>query len=526
MPSVDALQNPTAAGPATAARLAIDLGASNVKMAWLEDDGDRIIDSSERDATFPAVVAVRGDELLTGQDALDMSAMDPDAVLLHVREWLGLVDRFRLGGRDVKILDAVAALYRAAASATSATAPYERAVIVHPARWPARRVAMLAEAARVAGLGDVQVIPDAVAIAAVGPREGEVLVVDVGSTLTVSVVDAEAEPPAILWCQSSVGAGGEAIAQAIRAVTDVSANRGRELARGASPDVREPQIDWPAVRSEAHDGLRAANRILNEVLQHSKRDAGAISRIYIAGGASVAPFVRQAVTNRFKSEKVDKISELSSPATSAAYGALRLTRPPSPPNLWTPHLAASEDGMVETVDDGPDRATSPSEVRPEVDNSWAVATAPSPEPPATGERRSPGPTPLPVEALDVRNVWTDSSPLDDRASGAGVGPAGADSTPTGPAWGTAPSAEPASTTVGNTWSADATSGASSAGPQRPARRPARRHRRVLVIAAFVLAIALVAILVFFVKDRGGGGGTPEPAVPDSPTTAAATTVGS
>ena len=60
------------------------------------------------------------------------------------------------------------------------------------------------------------------------------------------------------------------------------------------------------------------------MLLRANRDASAIARVYITGGASVAPFVQEAVRNRMGSDRADRVLELSGPSASAAYGALRL----------------------------------------------------------------------------------------------------------------------------------------------------------------------------------------------------------
>jgi hypothetical protein len=334
-------------GPARPPLLAIDLGAANVKMAWIKDG--RIVDSSQRDVSMPAVAACHGGDLSVGKDALALSELQPAAVLLNVREWLGLVPSVRLGGQEVQISEAVTALYRAAAQVTLHTTDNLAAVIVHPAPWPRRRVEALTAAARAASLDVVRTVPDAVGVAAAGPRDGDVLVIDVGSSLTVSVVDAKADPPLVLWSRSSVGAGGEAIAQAIRQVTRVPASRARDLARGAEQTANEPPVDWAAVRRHLEDGVAAASRLVNEVLVRSNRDASTISRVYVTGGASVAPFVRDAVHRRFGS---DKVSELSGPSASAAYGALRLTRPDLRPER-VPGPYAGQSGEEKNVWDAP-----------------------------------------------------------------------------------------------------------------------------------------------------------------------------
>ena len=120
----------TVGTPGRAPVLAVDLGASNVKMAWLE--GGQIVDSSARNAEFPTVVAWHHGDLQVGKDALELSARQPAAVLLHVREWLGLVPSVRLAGVDVKIDQAITALYRNAARATVRTTDRPASVIVHP----------------------------------------------------------------------------------------------------------------------------------------------------------------------------------------------------------------------------------------------------------------------------------------------------------------------------------------------------------------------------------------------------------
>jgi hypothetical protein len=395
MPVVDDAPNRAATQTAC---LAVDVGVSTVKMAWL--DNDRIVDSSQRHNDFPAVVAFKGGDLLVGKDALSLSAAQPAAVLLHVREWLGLVSSVRLAGSEISIVDAMKALYQAAARAALRTTDNVASVIVHPARWPQRRVAMMAGAAEAAGLDVVAAAPDAVAVAAAGPTGGDVLVVDVGSFLTVSVVDAREASPRILWSQSSLGAGGEAIAQAIRAVTHVPVIRARALARGAD----NTSVDWTAVRQRIDPAAAAARRLIDEVLLRSDRDAGEISRVYLAGGSSVAPFVRDALRRRFSADRVDKVFELSGPSASAAYGALRLSRRDRA-EIW-------QNEWLSTGREPPGRRVDQSvETSPECEDvtldagSDSPATVADPAKGATDWPPPPGRVPEPPLIERVVNTW-------------------------------------------------------------------------------------------------------------------------
>jgi hypothetical protein len=458
--------------------LAVDVGVSTVKMAWL--DNDRIVDSSQRHNDFPAVVAFKGGDLLVGKDALSLSAAQPAAVLLHVREWLGLVSSVRLAGNEISIVDAMKALYQAAARSALRTTDNVASVIVHPARWPERRVAMMARAAGAAGLDVVEVVPDAVAVAAAGPTGGDVLVVDVGSFLTVSVVDACEESPRILWSQSSLGAGGEAIAHAIRAVTDVPVIRARALARGAD----NTSVDWTAVGQRADRGVAAAIRMIDEVLLRSRRDSGEIARVYLAGGASVAPFVRDALRRRFSADRVDKVFELSGPSASAAYGALRLSRPDRAAiwhNEWPPTAGEPPGRRVEQ----------PVETPPETEVvTLNTGTGSSPvADPTNGATDWPPPGPV-----DGGNA----GPAPPGTPGTGNVPTAAAATPAStPTWPGGIPDPPRGERVFNTWWGKP----STPSPDAPSAPPPegtplrRRRRRMRPVVAILLLIAVVVIVL-------------------------------
>ena len=177
-----------------------------------------------------------------------MSAAQPAAVLLDVREWLGFVPSLRLAGSEIRIdRRRHGALpggrpWRPFARPTtrrrlSCTLRHGRSGVSRC--WPTRQER---------GARRRRVVPDAVAVAAAGPTDGDVLVIDVGSFLTVSVVDAASDPPRILWSRISLGAGGEAIAHAIRAVTHVPGHSC--TGPRAVPSRQEHSLDWTAIRRQ------------------------------------------------------------------------------------------------------------------------------------------------------------------------------------------------------------------------------------------------------------------------------------
>jgi hypothetical protein len=327
------------------ALLAVDLGASNVKMAWFHEG--RLTDSSEQHSEFPAAVTCRGGDLVVGKDALEFAGRDPASTLLHVREWLGLVPSVRLAGTEFTIKQAVTALYRAAALTAIGTTEGPATVLVHPAPWPRRRIELLSSCARAAGLEVIDSLPDAIAVARNETLKGDVLVIDVGSALTASVVDLRSSPPQILWSRSNVGAGGEAIAQAIQVVSEVPADRAREFARGAEPVQGEQPLSWGAVEAQAQPSVEEAGDLIGSVLRRANRAAKSISRIYVTGGSSGAPFVRTAVEAQFD---VNRIIWLKGASASAARGAL--PRPTSSvDNLWG--LTRPPEAVVEEAHDHP-----------------------------------------------------------------------------------------------------------------------------------------------------------------------------
>jgi hypothetical protein len=349
---------------------------------------------------------------------------------------------------------------------------------------------MMADAAGAAGLDVVEAVPDAVAVAAAGPTGGDVLVVDVGSFLTVSVVDAREESPRILWSQSSLGAGGEAIAQAIRAVTHVPVIRARALARGAD----NTSVDWAAVRQQADPGVAAASRLIDEVLLRSDRDAGEITRVYLAGGASVAPFVRDALRRRFSADRVDNVFELSGPSASAAYGALRLSRPDRA-EIW-------RNDWLSTGSEPPGRRVDQSvETSPEPEAVRLNAGSDSPAPVADPTKGVPTDSPAPSGRVDVGNAST-ASP---GAPGTGDVSTAASATPVStPTWPREEPEPPRGERFLNTWGAEpsAPSPEAPSAPPPEGTPPWRRRRRMLAVVAIVLLIAVVGIVVALVLSSG------------------------
>ena len=326
-----------------AQRLSIDLGTSHT-VAVVRRDGQPVralvFDGSP---LLPSgVYADPAGTLHTGRDAQRLAQLEPGRFEPQPKRRVD-EGRVLLGDRELEVADLLAAvLRRVAAEAALAGVPAAGgAVLTCPADWGNPRRAVLLEAARRAGLGDVTLVPEPVAAAAyctavVGqelPVGRSLAVFDFGAgTLDVTVVRRdphgyvvlatgglddlggldvdealaghlghliELRDPA-LWRRLSRPADAEQARQRHAFLTEVRAAK-EMLSRASSAPVSVP--GRPDALHLTRDELeRVAGPLLSRAVDETRRvveRAGPIAQILLVGGSSRIPLVAARLHARF-----------------------------------------------------------------------------------------------------------------------------------------------------------------------------------------------------------------------------------
>ena len=148
--------------------LSVDYGTTYSVAVVSSAAGAEILELN-RSRYFPSLVLLGEDgELVVGRQAVNQAGLYPDRVCATPKREVGKRG-IVLGGRLVAVSEAVAAVLRRlgqeAALRFDGAAP-ERVVLTHPAIWGQERLDVLREAARAAGLGEPDLVPEPVAAAA------------------------------------------------------------------------------------------------------------------------------------------------------------------------------------------------------------------------------------------------------------------------------------------------------------------------------------------------------------------------
>nr|BFE65764.1 hypothetical protein GCM10020063_102900 [Dactylosporangium thailandense] len=156
--------------------LGIDFGTSNTValMRWPDGrvrpllfDANPLLPSAVFAPTKPGPASAEpGSDLVVGGDALHHARFDPAGLEPNPKQHID-EQAILLGEREVAVVDLVAAVLRFVFAEAKRVAGSEdfAVAIAHPAGWGTRRRAVLAEAAKRAGLGTALLVPEPVAAA-------------------------------------------------------------------------------------------------------------------------------------------------------------------------------------------------------------------------------------------------------------------------------------------------------------------------------------------------------------------------
>ncbi len=146
--------------------IAIDFGTTATVAAVDDEDGVRVLEIDGARA-IPSTVAWVGDGLVVGAEAERRRRFDPAVAAVHPKRSLGRRARLPIGPQGIPTTEAVAALLRAVLdeAVTGQAGPPDRAVLTHPVRWRDDQLTALVDAATLARLPEVHLVPEPVAAA-------------------------------------------------------------------------------------------------------------------------------------------------------------------------------------------------------------------------------------------------------------------------------------------------------------------------------------------------------------------------
>ncbi|GAA3243602.1 Hsp70 family protein [Dactylosporangium siamense] len=199
-------------------RLGIDFGTSNTVAVIHEGDGRTRPVLFDGFPLLPSCVCAAAEKLLVGREAMHAARVRPELFEPHPKRRIddGTV---LLGAAEVPVSELIAAVLTQVRAETVRTmgGDPETVVLTYPAAWGPRRRAVLLDAARLAGLGTPQLVPEPVAaagffVAATGaavPVGSRVVVYDFGAgTFDASVVTRTATGWDVIASEGLDDAGG------------------------------------------------------------------------------------------------------------------------------------------------------------------------------------------------------------------------------------------------------------------------------------------------------------------------------
>ncbi len=343
----------------------VDLGTTFSAAATGIADRVEIFDLGTRSAAIPSVVVLRADgTVLVGEAAERRATSEPGRTAREFKRRLGDPTPFLLGGTPYGaealtghlLADVIAKITEQLGG------PPQRVVLTHPANYGDYKLGYLEEAARLAGVGDVEFVSEPVAAAvhyAASERlaAGELLAVyDFGGgTLDIAVVRTigdgfelvgvpegmerfggiDLDEAVFFHVTEALGAAMTGLDPADQATTAALAAlrtscRDAKEALSADIDTTIP-VMLPSVhtevrltRAEFEDMLRPRLRETITVLERAVRSAGAtyhdVSRILLVGGASRIPLVAEMI----RQETGRPVTIDANPKYAVSLGAARI----------------------------------------------------------------------------------------------------------------------------------------------------------------------------------------------------------
>ncbi|MDG4829076.1 Hsp70 family protein [Solwaraspora sp. WMMD1047] len=378
-------------------RLSVDYGTSNT-VAVLAEPGrpSRPLLVDGRPQLPSAVCLNPAGSLLVGQAALYMAQFHPESFEPYPKRHID-EDILLLGGREVPVGDAIAAVYRQVATefarVTGGTAPGE-VVLTHPAAWGAARQETLLRAAYRAGWVRPRLVAEPVAAAAAFvaghearlPVGAHALVYDLGAgTFDVAIVRRDAAGFVVRVADGLDDVGGADIDHGIVSYLTSSysgrvGERIRELSQPTTPEQRRTRwrflddvrtakellattpgvfVRIPGVDDGAPLGREELDRITRPLLDRTLHTtssllaraglgAADIHATFLVGGATRLPLVATLLHQALQRPPV----LLEQPELVVAEGGLHAVAPPAALSVAAVPPAASSVAVASTVPHG------------------------------------------------------------------------------------------------------------------------------------------------------------------------------
>ncbi|MFC4041287.1 Hsp70 family protein [Dactylosporangium siamense] len=552
-------------------RLGIDLGTSTTVGCLRRGDGPVSALLFDASPLLPsAVFAGAGGQLLTGADAARSAGVHPAAFEPSPKQRID-DDTVWLGDRAVPVVELLTAVLRRVleeARRVGGDDPAET-VLTCPAAWSRTRLAVLASAARGAGLGDVKLIREPVAAAgyfasvlgATFPPGKCLVVYDFGAgTFDVSVVRQAADGVEVLAADGLADVGGADLdAVVVARLRDATAGSAPEawhrldhpvttadqrarrflwldaratkeqLSRHASADVHIPlvEVDAHVTREEFEQAARGhldrTVALTLATVQAAGVPADELAGVLLVGGSSRIPLAAQLLHRALGVAP----TVIEQPELVVAYGSLHATTElptsalpaaPSRPPASAPAMASPTSAPPVSTPPAPAPPVStpptsapPFSARPAP--APPVSARPAPAPPVSAR---PASTP-PVSARPASAPPVVTPPVSSPPTGVPIVAATPVKAPlTGvPAVTPAPPATTRPTTATTSRPAGPsrlTGPTRPGGPSRPTASPpavpavpARRRSAPLLAGALVLLVLIATGLLFWSQQRGPRG---------------------
>lgn len=352
--------------------LAIDFGTTNTCAAVVTDGGAVPVGFGPSQlARMPSGVLLRPDGgLLVGFEAERQAALHPERYDSSPKRSVGQATLL-LGDREVAVVEAVAAVLAAAAAEARRQrggAPPAKVALTFPARWGTTRQAVLRDAATRAGLGDVDLVPEPEAAAAYFAKHDRIpvgrpiAVYDLGGgTLDTAVLTATPSGFQVIGRPGGIDPlGGDDFDEGLLALT---LERATARVPGASALITPDDVEWRSRRAALRTEVRRAKEDLStsdvtELVLPGLASTAELSRadlrevagedvdasvieflrtvelagvalahlagIYLAGGSSRLPLVRESLSRRLPPETHRAVRTLNDPKAATAQGAAEL----------------------------------------------------------------------------------------------------------------------------------------------------------------------------------------------------------
>jgi actin-like ATPase involved in cell morphogenesis len=369
--------------------LAIDFGTSNTCAAIVADSGSTAVGfGPDQTARMPSGVLLRPNGgFVVGYEAQRQAPIHPEWYDPAPKRSIGQATML-LGDREVPVVESVAAVLSAAASEARRQrggTPPVQVCLTCPARWGTARQSVLRDAATRAGLGEVVLISEPEAAAAYFAKHDNVLtgrsiaVYDLGGgTFDVAVLTATRSGFRLIGRPGGIDPlGGDDIDERLLSLTT---DRAALQTAGGGRLAAAPDVEWQAHRAALRQEIRRAKEDLatsdttefvlpglGATAQLSRADlrtaagddidasvteflrtitlAGItvdqLAGIYLAGGSSRLPLVRESLSRRLAPAVQRSVRTLNDPKAAVALGAAELlheqdSTPVGPPSGLQP----------------------------------------------------------------------------------------------------------------------------------------------------------------------------------------------